>query len=66
MVGMIACVRCKSTAPDMSGETTLVSKKGWRLNRALNKDGTLLLEWWCPPCWAERKAHGGSLPPKRL
>ena len=34
-------------------------KYGWRLTRKLAGDGSSLLEWRCPKCWARYREAAG-------
>ena len=48
-----ACVDCGTQVPPSDDESALISMKyGWRLTRKIQTDGTSLLEWRCPKCWA--------------
>jgi hypothetical protein len=39
--------------PPSDDESALISMKyGWRLTRKILADGSSLLEWRCPRCWA--------------
>lgn len=64
MAGVVGCVDCKKTAPDVVGDTTLVSGMGWRLRRHVEADGTVVLEWRCPACWAAFKSAAKKVPAK--
>jgi hypothetical protein len=51
--------------PPQDDESALISVKyGWRLTRKVEGDGSSLLEWRCPKCWARYretvKAAGGG------
>jgi hypothetical protein len=50
------CVGCGKTSPETETEYTLISAQfGWRLTRSTAADGSLILQWRCPTCWAEFK-----------
>jgi DNA-directed RNA polymerase subunit RPC12/RpoP len=65
-----ACADCGTQVPPIDDESALISMKyGWRLTRKVQSDGTSLLEWRCPKCWArfresrrapERREDGGT------
>jgi hypothetical protein len=65
----IHCLGCGAKSPEVETEYTLISGRfGWRLSRRLARDGSFILEWRCPNCWAkfksERAASGdGETPP---
>jgi cytochrome c5 len=50
-----ACCECGASAPNVNTNYTLISQTGWRLSRAPNVGGTIVMEWRCPACWAKRK-----------
>ena len=60
-------MNCQAQSPETESEYTLISAQyGWRLARSKARDGTLLLEWRCPSCWAKYKAAQpgtGDAPP---
>jgi hypothetical protein len=50
------CIDCRAKSPVVETEYTLISSRfGWRLSRRVNRDGSLILEWRCPTCWARFK-----------
>jgi len=57
-----ACVDCKRLGPETETDYTLIgSRFGWRLRKERAADGTVILEWRRPQCWAEyKKTHGSS------
>jgi len=61
------CVDCQIQVPPHDDESALISMKyGWRLTRKLLDDGTSLLQWRCPRCWARyREARQPTETPKR-
>ncbi len=58
-----ACVDCQKQSPETETDYTLISAQfGWRLTRGKAADGSLLLEWRCPSCWAAHKrAHSQAV-----
>src|SRR5260370_40500511 len=53
------CVGCADVAPPAGGDTTLISiGHGWRILRGIADDGRSGVEWCCPTCWADYRAHG--------
>lgn len=51
------CNECSAVRPALSESDTLISTRyGWRLTRA-TLDGHVLMQWWCPSCWATRRAQ---------
>ena len=52
------CVDCFLQAPE-DKDASLISAFGWRLTRSRLQDGSLSLEWRCPPCWQRLKATRG-------
>ncbi len=54
------CIGCGKKSPETDTNYTLISSQfGWRLTRTVVGDGTTLVEWRCPHCWAEyKKARG--------
>lgn len=60
----IHCLGCGARSPDVETEYTLISSRfGWRLSRRMARDGSAILEWRCPSCWAKYKAERAALPP---
>jgi hypothetical protein len=66
-----ACADCATQVPPSDDESALISMKyGWRLTRKTQADGSSVLEWRCPRCWARyresrhadetRKGEGGN------
>jgi len=56
-----SCVDCGRLGPETETDYTLIgSRFGWRLRKERAKDGTVILEWRCPQCWAEYKKNHGS------
>ena len=52
----IRCIGCSARSPEVETEYTLISSRfGWRLTRRIGRDGSVTLEWRCPPCWARFK-----------
>lgn len=50
------CVGCGAKTPDASTAHTLISERhGWRLTRRATAEGNHVLDWYCRPCWQERK-----------
>jgi hypothetical protein len=46
------CVDCGKLPPPTDTSYTLISTRhGWRLTRAVDKDGQRIMEWRCPSCW---------------
>jgi hypothetical protein len=46
-------VDCGAHVPPQDDESALISVKyGWRLTRKIEGDGSAVLEWRCPKCWA--------------
>jgi hypothetical protein len=64
------CAECGKQSPETETDYTLISAQyGWRLTRTMDRDGSLLLEWRCPSCWAIFKAERprvGDGPPANL
>jgi hypothetical protein len=57
------CVDCRRLSPPTESGYTLISREfGWRLTRSKAADGSLLLEWRCPPCWEKYKAKQTTRP----
>ena len=51
---------CGVHVPPQDDESGLISMKyGWRLTRKLAGDGSSLLEWRCPKCWARYREAAG-------
>jgi hypothetical protein len=50
------CVGCGAPPPVSGEDTTLLSRRGWRLTRGNDKNGQIILEWRCPPCWNRHRA----------
>lgn len=60
----IFCLDCSAKSPEVETEYTLISGRfGWRLTRRMARDGSAVLEWRCPTCWAKYKAEKAALPP---
>ncbi len=63
------CAECGRHSPLTETGYTLISKEfGWRLLRRKALDGSLVLEWRCPTCWAkykQRNAIAGGPPSSR-
>lgn len=60
------CVTCGAQSPDTETNYTLISSRfGWRLHRFKDATGEFVLEWYCPKCWARRKAARGAPPSSR-
>lgn len=60
----IHCLGCGAKSPEVETEYTLISSRfGWRLSRRMARDGSAILEWRCPNCWAKFKAERAALPP---
>lgn len=54
------CVGCGAPSPDTETVYTLISARfGWRLRHARRPDGTVVVEFRCPGCWARLKAEAG-------
>jgi len=52
----IHCMGCGAKSPEVETEYTLISSRfGWRLARRTARDGSAILEWRCPTCWAKYK-----------
>jgi hypothetical protein len=61
MASRQVCVDCGRQAPETETDYTLISARfGWRLRREKTLDGTIILEWRCPDCWAEFKKSKAS------
>jgi hypothetical protein len=42
-------------------EYTLIgAKHAWRCKKAVNNDGTAVLEWFCPSCWKKTQAKAST------
>jgi hypothetical protein len=54
------CGDCGALSPSISTNYTLIGAHGWRISRRTDATGTVIVEWWCPSCWAARKR--ASLP----
>jgi hypothetical protein len=55
------CKDCQKQSPETETDYTLISAQyGWRLTRSKGRDGSLLLEWRCPSCWAKHKAGAAA------
>jgi hypothetical protein len=53
-----ACVRCGARNADRAA---IGEGNTWRLSRRLKRDGSFVLDWYCPACWELRRkaAHPG-------
>jgi len=49
------CIGCGSEPPASNTDFTLVSARGWRLTPAVADDGSKMMQWRCPPCWARHR-----------
>jgi hypothetical protein len=48
------CVDCGALSPPTDAERSSIGESAaWRLTRQPTRDGRMMLEWRCPPCWAE-------------
>lgn len=55
------CVGCQAKAPKTDTAHTLIGDKhGWRLARAVDAHGMVVMQWRCRSCWQKFKAFGGS------
>ncbi|HEY4102313.1 MAG TPA: hypothetical protein VGM44_00415 [Polyangiaceae bacterium] len=46
------CVDCGALSPPMDPERSSIGENAaWRLVRQKTRDGRIMLEWRCPPCW---------------
>jgi|HubBroStandDraft_1064217.scaffolds.fasta_scaffold366102_1 hypothetical protein len=51
------CVDCRTLAPQTNTYYTLIGPiHSWRMSRASQPDGEVLIEWRCPTCWRRFKA----------
>jgi hypothetical protein len=58
------CIKCGKKSPKTDTDYTLISQRyGWRLSRE-KRAGVYEVQWYCPSCWATRKASA-SQPPSR-
>jgi len=49
----VQCVGCGRMSPQTETNYTLISAQhGWRLTKASDRNGQVLMEWRCPICWA--------------
>jgi hypothetical protein len=56
-----SCVDCRCLAPETKTYYTLIGPThGWRMTRTTQPDGTLLIDWRCPPCWRKYKISTGT------
>lgn len=56
----------RGVPPETRTDYTLISELGWRLSRTQKPDGSWLLAWRCPSCWAtfkQNKVAAGEPPP---
>ena len=55
------CTACRSLAPETNSYYTLIGPThGWRMTRTTQRDGSLLVEWRCAPCWRKYKATAAA------
>jgi hypothetical protein len=55
------CVDCRAFAPQTNTYYTLIGPThGWRMTRAPQTDGDMLVEWRCPACWRKYKATAAA------
>jgi hypothetical protein len=55
------CADCRCLAPQTNTYYTLIGPThGWRMTRTAAGDGTLLIDWRCPPCWRKYKAAAAA------
>jgi hypothetical protein len=54
------CLQCGARAPETNTNYTLISQTGWRLTRGEGADGSIIMKWHCPECWAKRKLSGDT------
>jgi hypothetical protein len=48
------CVDCSALSPPTDPERSSIGENAaWRLTRQPTRDGRIMLEWRCPPCWTE-------------
>jgi hypothetical protein len=52
------CTSCGAEAPTMDSESTLISKKGWRLVLEADAAGRRVGAWRCPTCWSRHRGAG--------
>jgi len=49
------CTGCGTEAPTLDSDTTLISKRGWRLVLETDEAGCRVGAWRCPACWARHR-----------
>jgi hypothetical protein len=55
------CVDCRVRSPAAETNYTLISSRhGWRLTRRAEADGSIILEWRCPACWARHRGRAST------
>ena len=51
-----SCCECQRASQEVESEYTLI-RTGWRNLVVTDDDGRREAQWYCPACWAKRKAQ---------
>lgn len=57
------CTNCGAKAPSADSESTLISKRGWRLVLETDAAGCRVGAWRCPTCWSRHRSAKRSSRP---
>jgi hypothetical protein len=50
------CTNCGAKAPMADSESTLISRRGWRLVLETDAAGCRVGAWRCPTCWSRHRS----------